>query len=119
MIVTGIEEGVATKRGGQGPKDWTEIHGLYRGLTDKNLQAVRSTKFRVSPASSVEGRRIENIWFVTFGIHCWNIDYSTARRGWARETDWGFASANDECLTRQPASLAAAEDGTSIERAIE
>jgi replication initiation protein RepC len=35
MIATGIEEGVATRRAGQGPKDWTEIHGLYRGLVSR------------------------------------------------------------------------------------
>jgi replication initiation protein RepC len=32
MIATGVEEGVPTRRGGQGPLDWSEIHGLYRGL---------------------------------------------------------------------------------------
>ncbi|MBX9646730.1 MAG: replication initiation protein RepC [Xanthobacteraceae bacterium] len=32
MIATGIEEGVATMREGQGPADWSEIHTLYREL---------------------------------------------------------------------------------------
>ena len=32
MIATGIEEGVPTRRAGQGPSDWPEIHGLYRGI---------------------------------------------------------------------------------------
>ena len=32
MIATGVEEGVPTRRAGQGPSDWSEIHGLYRGL---------------------------------------------------------------------------------------
>jgi replication initiation protein RepC len=32
MIATGVEEGVPTRRGGQGPADWTEIHGLYREI---------------------------------------------------------------------------------------
>nr|WP_252393886.1 plasmid replication protein RepC [Candidatus Rhodoblastus alkanivorans] len=32
MIVTGIEEGAPTRRGGQGPSDWSEIHALYRGM---------------------------------------------------------------------------------------
>jgi replication initiation protein RepC len=35
MIATGIEEGVATKRAGQGPKDWGEIHGLFRSLVGR------------------------------------------------------------------------------------
>jgi replication initiation protein RepC len=32
MIATGIEEGVPTRRAGQGPADWTEIHALYRAI---------------------------------------------------------------------------------------
>ncbi|WP_199084335.1 plasmid replication protein RepC [Bosea sp. ASV33] len=32
MIATGMEEGVSTQRGGQGPADWMEIHELYRGI---------------------------------------------------------------------------------------
>jgi replication initiation protein RepC len=32
MIATGIEEGVPTRRGGQGPADWAELHELYRGV---------------------------------------------------------------------------------------
>ena len=35
MIATGIEEGVPTRRAGQGPSDWAEIHGLYRGLLER------------------------------------------------------------------------------------
>ena len=35
MIATGIEEGVPTRRAGQGPSDWPEIHGLYRGILDR------------------------------------------------------------------------------------
>ena len=35
MIATGIEEGVPTRRAGQGPSDWSEIHGLYRGILDQ------------------------------------------------------------------------------------
>ena len=30
MIATGLEEGVPTRRAGQGPADWMEIHGLFR-----------------------------------------------------------------------------------------
>jgi len=32
MIATGMEEGVATKPGGQGPADWPEVHTLFRGI---------------------------------------------------------------------------------------
>ena len=35
MVATGIEEGVQTRRAGQGPSDWSEIHGLYRGILDR------------------------------------------------------------------------------------
>jgi replication initiation protein RepC len=35
MIATGIEEGVPTRRAGQGASDWTEIHGLYRSILDR------------------------------------------------------------------------------------
>lgn len=35
MIATGIEEGVPTKRAGQGPADWAEIHGLFRAITTR------------------------------------------------------------------------------------
>ena len=35
MIATGIEEGVPTRRGRQGPADWAEVHALYRGLMDR------------------------------------------------------------------------------------
>ena len=35
MIATGIEEGVPTRRAGQGPSDWPEINGLYRSILDR------------------------------------------------------------------------------------
>ena len=35
MIATGIEEGVPTRRGGQGPADWMELHALYRSILDR------------------------------------------------------------------------------------
>jgi replication initiation protein RepC len=35
MIATGIEEGVPTRRGGQGPADWVEVHRLYRGILER------------------------------------------------------------------------------------
>ncbi len=35
MIATGVEEGVPTRRAGQGHSDWTEIHGVYRSILDR------------------------------------------------------------------------------------
>lgn len=35
MIATGIEEGVPTRRNGQGPADWAELHELYRGIVGR------------------------------------------------------------------------------------
>jgi replication initiation protein RepC len=35
MIATGIEEGVPIGQAGQGPRDWTELHLLYRSLVGR------------------------------------------------------------------------------------
>ena len=35
MIATGVEEGVPVRLRGQGPSDWSDIHGLYRGVLDR------------------------------------------------------------------------------------
>jgi replication initiation protein RepC len=35
MIATGMEEGVLTRRGGQGPADWVEIHAMFRAIVDR------------------------------------------------------------------------------------
>ena len=35
MIATGIEEGVPTRRGGQGPADWQEVHAAFRSIVDQ------------------------------------------------------------------------------------
>lgn len=34
MIATGIEEGVPTRRGGQGPADWAEVHAVFRSIVE-------------------------------------------------------------------------------------
>lgn len=34
MIATGIEEGVPTRRGGQGPVDWAEVHAGFRSIVE-------------------------------------------------------------------------------------
>ena len=44
MIATGIEEGIVTRRGGQGPADWMEIHGIYRAIVERiPRNAIRQT----------------------------------------------------------------------------
>lgn len=35
MIATGIEEGVPTRQGGQGPADWQEVHVAFRAIIDQ------------------------------------------------------------------------------------
>lgn len=35
MIATGMEEGVPTRRGGQGPADWVEVHALFRSIVER------------------------------------------------------------------------------------
>jgi replication initiation protein RepC len=35
MIATGIEEGVPTRQGGQGPADWQEVHAAFRSIVDQ------------------------------------------------------------------------------------
>jgi replication initiation protein RepC len=35
MIATGIEEGVPTRREGQGPADWQEVHAAFRSIVDQ------------------------------------------------------------------------------------
>jgi replication initiation protein RepC len=35
MVTTGIEEGVPTRRAGQGPTDWAEVHRRYRGILER------------------------------------------------------------------------------------
>jgi replication initiation protein RepC len=34
MIATGIEEGVPTRRAGQGPANWQDVHTAFRGVVD-------------------------------------------------------------------------------------
>ncbi|MCP2001312.1 replication initiation protein RepC [Nitrobacter winogradskyi] len=35
MIATGIDEGVPTRQGGQGPADWQEVHAAFRSIVDQ------------------------------------------------------------------------------------
>ena len=35
MIATGMDEGVPTRRGGQGPADWLELHAMFRAIVER------------------------------------------------------------------------------------
>ena len=50
MIATGIEQGVPTRRAGQGPSDWSEIHGLYRSILDRLLRTA--TREELEPVAA-------------------------------------------------------------------
>ena len=41
MIATGIEEGVPTRRGGQGPASWMAVHDLFRGIVTRIPRTTR------------------------------------------------------------------------------
>jgi replication initiation protein RepC len=41
MIATGIEEGVPTRRAGQGPANWQEVHATFRGLVEGISRTAR------------------------------------------------------------------------------
>jgi replication initiation protein RepC len=41
MITTGIEEGVPTRRAGQGPASWEELHIIFRGLVEGLSRTAR------------------------------------------------------------------------------
>jgi replication initiation protein RepC len=41
MIATGIEEGVPTRRVGQGPASWEELHAIFRGLVEGVSRTAR------------------------------------------------------------------------------
>ena len=50
MIATGVEQGVPTRRAGQGPSDWSEIHGLYRSILDRLLRTA--TREELEPVAA-------------------------------------------------------------------
>jgi len=51
MIATGLEEGVPTRRNGQGPADWMELHEIYRGIAGR---IPRSASFAVLDGIATE-----------------------------------------------------------------
>jgi replication initiation protein RepC len=50
MIATGIEEGVPTRRGGQGPADWAEVHAGFRLI----VEGIPRTAARVQLEAAAE-----------------------------------------------------------------
>jgi replication initiation protein RepC len=50
MIATGIEEGVPTRRGGQGPADWAEVHAGFRSI----VAGIPRTATRVQLEAAAE-----------------------------------------------------------------
>jgi replication initiation protein RepC len=50
MIATGIEEGVPTRRGGQGPSDWAEVHAGFRSI----VEGIPRTATRVQLEGAAE-----------------------------------------------------------------
>lgn len=40
MIATGIEKGVPTRKGGQGPADWAEVHAGFRSIVEGILRTA-------------------------------------------------------------------------------
>ena len=49
MIATGIEEGVPTRREGQGPGSWQEVHGAFRAVVEGLPRAASAPKSRRRP----------------------------------------------------------------------
>jgi replication initiation protein RepC len=41
MVATGIEEGVTTRRAGQGPASWQQVHAVFRGLVEGISRTAR------------------------------------------------------------------------------
>ena len=54
MIATGIEEGVPTRRVGQGPASWEELHAIFRGLVE-GLSRTASRKEHEFAADALSG----------------------------------------------------------------
>ena len=50
MIATGIEEGVPTCRGGQGPADWAEVHAGFRSI----VEGIPRTATRIQLEAAAE-----------------------------------------------------------------
>ena len=72
MIVTGVEEGVPTRRAGQGPLDWTEIHGLYRSILDRIPRtAAREELEPIADDLTLLAAESSACWKVTQKLKIW------------------------------------------------
>lgn len=59
MIATGIEEGVPTRRGGQGPSDWHEIHVAFRSIVDQIPRTA--TRLELEPIAEELSRLADDV----------------------------------------------------------
>ncbi|EKS32929.1 plasmid replication protein RepC [Afipia broomeae] len=48
MIATGLEERVPTRRGGQGPADWAEVHAAFRSIVEGVPRAATRTQLEAA-----------------------------------------------------------------------
>ena len=65
MIATGIEEGVPTRRAGQGLSDWPNIHGLYRGILDNSPHGYAEELEPIAEELTLLADEILTCWKVT------------------------------------------------------
>ena len=56
MIATGME-GVPTRRGGQGPADWQEVHAAFRAIVDHNSAHGHAAAARANRRGAIAARR--------------------------------------------------------------
>src|SRR5271154_7488913 len=62
MIATGIEEGVPTRRVGQGPASWEELHAAFRGLVEGVSRSARKEELEfAAEALSVFAEDVLNL----------------------------------------------------------
>jgi replication initiation protein RepC len=62
MIATGIEEGVPTRRAGQGPASWEELHAAFRGLVEGVSRSPRKEELEfAADALSVFAEDVLNL----------------------------------------------------------
>ena len=62
MIATGIEEGVPTRRVGQGPASWEELHAAFRGLVEGVSRSARKEELEfAADALSVFAEDVLNL----------------------------------------------------------
>ena len=70
MIATGIEEGVPTRRVGQGPASWQELHAVFRGLVEGVSRTASREELEVL-------RRTLCLCSLTMSSTCWKLKLKT------------------------------------------